>query len=205
MATTRVKGKIGVLIEEHFDPSEFRRFNEYLPSRGYLVEYISHLWGQPQLSFGSNPEDGVVHEHVIVTTELEGISLADYRGIICIGGYAMDRLRYQADPRKGQPSRAPAVVLIREAMRTDGLKVGTICHSLWLMCADPALLKDRRVTCAHNVISDVEGAGAEIVFDGDQTADIVIDADLISGKHPGVVDTFMEVFVAEIEKQARSA
>jgi protease I len=205
MADTQHHGKIGVLIEEHFDPTEYRKFNEYFPSRGYQVEYLSHLWGQPQLRFGSNPENDVVGEHVVVTTEINETPLTDYQGIICIGGYAMDRLRYQVNPKKGQPNQAPAVEFIRHAMRTDGLKVGTICHSLWLLCADPSLLKGRRVTCAHNLIADVEGSGADVVFDGDQTADMVIDGDLISGKHPGVVDVFMDVFVAELEKQSRSA
>lgn len=205
MADTRHHGKIGVLIEEHFDPTEYRKFNAYFPSRGYQVEYLSHLWGQPHLRFGSNPENDVVEEHVVVTTEINETPLTDYKGIICIGGYAMDRLRYQVNPKKGQPNQAPAVAFIRHAMRTDGLKVGTICHSLWLLCADPSLLKGRRVTCAHNLIADVEGAGADVVFDGDQTADIVIDGDLISGKHPGVVDVFMDVFVAELEKQSRAA
>ena len=169
------------------------------------MEYLSHLWGQPQLRFGSNPENDVVGEHVVVTTEINETPLTDYKGIICIGGYAMDRLRYQVNPKKGQPNQAPAVEFIRHAMRTDGLKVGTICHSLWLLCADPSLLKGRRVTCAHNLIADVEGSGADVVFDGDQTADMVIDGDLISGKHPGVVDVFMDVFVAELEKQSRAA
>lgn len=205
MADTQHHGNIGVLIEEHFDPTEYRKFNEYFPSRGYQVEYLSHLWGQPQLRFGSNPENDVVGEHVVVTTEINETPLTDYQGIICIGGYAMDRLRYQVNPKKGQPNQAPAVEFIRHAMRTDGLKVGTICHSLWLLCADPSLLKGRRVTCAHNLIADVEGSGADVVFDGDQTADMVIDGDLISGKHPGVVDVFMDVFVAELEKQSRSA
>ena len=40
---TATKGKIGVLIEEHFDATEFRRFNEYFPAQGYEVEYLSHL------------------------------------------------------------------------------------------------------------------------------------------------------------------
>ena len=35
MADTQHHGKIGVLIEEHFDPTEYRKFNEYFPSRGY--------------------------------------------------------------------------------------------------------------------------------------------------------------------------
>lgn len=201
--TDEIKGKIGVIIEEHFDPTEYRRFNEYFPQQGYEVEYISHLWGNKELTFGSNPENDKVEYHATVTTEVNDIDPDDYKGIICIGAYAMDRLRYQTNVKKGQKSQAPAVAFIRKAMSTENVKIGTICHSLWLLCADSDLLKDRQVTCAHNIICDVENAGADVVFDGEVTADLVIDGNLITGKHPGVVDEFMDAFVAEIEKQEK--
>ncbi len=197
------KGKIGVLIEEHFDQTEFKRFNEYFPTRGYEVEYISHLWGNKELRFGANPDDGVIGAEVTVSTEVSDIEPEDYKGIIAIGAYAMDRLRYQVNVTKGQKNNAPAVAFLRKARATPGLKLGTICHSLWLFCADPDLLKGRKVTCAHNIICDVENAGGEVIYDGDVTADLVIDEDLITGKHPGVVDQFMEAFVTEIEKANR--
>jgi protease I len=197
---TKAKGKIGILIEEHFDATEFRRFNEYFPQQGYQVEYISHLWGQPELYFSSNPEDNEIKEHVMVTTEVNDIDPSEYKGIICIGAYAMDRLRYQATVKKGQKNQAPAIVFLRKAMQTDMVKIGTICHGLWLFCADKDLIKERKVTCAHNVICDVENAGAEVIYEGDGSADLVIDGNLITGKHPAVVDKFMAAFVNEIEK-----
>ena len=193
------KGKIGVLIEDHFDPTEFREFNKYFPHHGYAVDYISHLWGNPELHFGGNPDTGVVEEHVTVKTEVNNVDPSSYKGIICIGAYAMDRLRYEEHPRKGQPNQAPAVVFLRKALKTKGVKVGTICHGLWLMCADPKMLEGRRVTCAHNIICDVENAGADVVFEGDKTVDIVVDRDLITAKHPGVLDKFLDTFVREIE------
>ena len=197
---TDIKGKIGVIIEDHFDPTEYRRFNEYFPTQGYEVEYISHLWGQPELHFGSNPEDNVVEERVTVTTEVNDIDPADYAGIILIGAYATDRLRYQVKIKKGQKNQAPAVVFLRKAMAQQA-KVGTICHSMWLLCADSDLLKGRQVTCAHNIVCDVENAGGEVIYtEDDETVDLVIDGNLISGKHPGMVDQFMEAFVQEIEK-----
>jgi protease I len=198
--TDEIKGKIGVLIEEHFDQTEYRMFNQYFPQHGYEVEYISHLWGNKELRFGSNPDNDEVEEHVIVTTEVNDIDPSNYKGIIAIGAYAMDRLRYQVSVKKGQKNQAPAVAFLRKAMKTEGLKIGTICHSLWLFCADRDLIEGRKVTCAHNIICDVENAGAEVIYDGDMTADLVIDGNLITGKHPGVVDQFMKMFVEEIEK-----
>ena len=197
---TDIKGKIGVIIEDHFDPTEYRRFNEYFPTQGYEVEYLSHLWGQSELHFGSNPEDNVVKEQVTVSTEVNDVDPSDYAGIILIGAYATDRLRYQVKIKKGQKNQAPAVVFLRKAMEQQA-KVGTICHSMWLLCADSDLLKGRKVTCAHNIVCDVENAGGEVIYtEDDETADMVIDGNLISGKHPGMVDEFMEIFVQEIEK-----
>jgi putative intracellular protease/amidase len=199
---TNSKGKIGVLIEEHFDPTEFIRFNEYFPQQGYEVEYISHLWGNKELRFGSNPENDQVEYHVNVSTEVNDINPTDYKGIICIGAYATDRLRYQVNVKKGQKNQAPAVVFLRKVNATENVKIGTICHSLWLLCADTDLIKGKKVTCAHNIICDVENAGADIVYEQDGTADLVIDGNLITGKHPGMVDEFMKVFVEEIEKSS---
>jgi len=201
MPDTDYKGKIAVLIEDHFDQTEYRMFNDYFPKHGYQVEYVSHLWGQPELHFGGNPDAGVVEEHVTVRTEIDNVKPSDYKGIILIGAYAMDRMRYQANPKKGQPNQAPAVAFIRKAM-AENAKVGTICHSLWLLCADPSFLKGRRVTCAHNIICDVENAGAEVIFEGDGTADLVVDGNLITGKHPAVTAQFMETLVREIESRS---
>jgi putative intracellular protease/amidase len=198
------KGKIAVLIEDHFDQTEFRMFNEFFPKQGYDVEYVTHLWGNPELRFGGNPDDGRIEDHVTVKTEVNNVKPSDYKGIILIGAYAMDRLRYQANPKKGQPNQAPAVAFIRRAMN-EKARIGTICHSLWLLCADPSLLKGRKVTGAHNIICDLENAGADVVFEGDGTADLVIDDNLITAKHPAVTQQFMEVFVREIEAKAGSA
>jgi len=198
------RGKIAVLIEDHFDQTEFRMFNDFFPKHGYEVEYVTHLWENPELRFGGNPDDGRIEEHVTVKTEINNVKPSDYRGIILIGAYAMDRLRYQANPKKRQPNQAPAVAFIRRAM-TERAKVGTICHSLWLLCADPSLLKGRKVTCAHNIVCDVENAGGEVVFEREGTADLVIDGNLISAKHPAVTQQFMEAFLREIEARSVSA
>ena len=156
---------------------------------------MSHLWGQPPVFFRDSPDDGEIRSSVTVETGLATSDPADYCGFLLTGAYAMDRFRSETSPNKGQPNGAPAV----ELMRSPGVKVGTICHGMWLLCADRALLEGRRVTCAHNIVCDVANAGAEVVFEGDATAELIIDGDLISGKHPGMVARFMDVFRAEIE------
>lgn len=198
--TSKTKGKIGVLIEEHFDDTEYRRFNEFFPKNGYEVEYISHLWNQEQLTFKGNE----LTEEVTVRVEVNNVEPTNYKGIILIGAYAMDRLRYEPQPQKGQPNQAPAVRFLRKAVKAmdaNQLKIGTICHSLWLFCADPELLKNRRVTCAHNLICDVQNAGGIVMFDGNSTKIVHLDGNLITGKHPDSIDEFLSVFLEELHKQ----
>jgi protease I len=198
------KGKIGVLIEAHFDETEYRKFNQVFPAEGYTVEYISHLWDQPSLTFKGNDH----LEEVTVTKEVNTVNLAEYRAFILIGGYAMDRLRYQEHLKEGQANQAPAVRFLRKAVKAmdrGQLKLATICHSLWLFCADPETLDGRRVTCAHNIMCDVENAGGTLVFNGDQLSDVHVDGNLITARHPGVIDEFLKVFLAELEVERVAA
>jgi protease I len=193
------KGKIGILIESHYDETEFHKFNEIFPQNGYEVEYISYLWNQPSITFKGND----FSSEVTVSRCLTKVRPADYKGIILIGGYAMDRLRYEEHPKQGQPNHSPAVEFLHKAVATmdaGKLKIGTICHSLWLFCADPKLLKGRKVTCAHNILYDVTNADGQVMFAGDQTVDIYIDGGLITGKHPGVVDKFIQIYLDELNK-----
>lgn len=198
--TGKNQGKIGVIIEEHFDEIEFRAFNRFFPENGYEIEYISHLWNQDKLTF-----KGIdLIEEITVTVEVNDIEPTDYEGIILIGAYAMDRLRYEEYPKQDQPNQSPAVRFLRKAVKAmdaGKLKIGTICHSLWLLCADPELLKNREVTCAHNILCDVQNAGGIIIFDGDGTKNLHIDGNLITAKHPNVVADFMEVFLKAINEQ----
>ncbi|MDJ0843099.1 DJ-1/PfpI family protein [Crocosphaera sp.] len=196
-STNSLPPKIAVLVEDHFDETEFRKFNEFFPANGYEVEYVSHLWNQKQLTFKGND----LTEEVTVTVEVNDVEPTDYKGIILIGGYATDRLRYEANPQAGQPNQAPAVQFLRKAVKAmdaNQVKIGTICHSLWLFCASPDLLEDRQVTCAHNILYDVENAGGIVMFEGQETKILHIDGGLITGKHPDSVDEFMDAFLREM-------
>ena len=90
-------------------------------------------------------------------------------------------------------------------MDANRLKIGTICHSLWLFCAAPELIKNRKVTCAHNIIADVQNAGGIVMFDGDQTKTLQIDGNLITGKHPDAVNEFMDKFLEEMNEHKLEA
>ena len=189
--------KVLVLIEEHYDETEFNVFNTFFPANGVEVDYASYLWGQPSLDFEGNDKTSKVKVELCVTQ----VNLDDYAGLILIGGYAMDRLRYQPT-LSGGSNTAPAVELLRDAVqRLDAgrLAIGTICHSLWLFCADPSLLNGRKVTCAHNIVCDVENAGGELVVSNGETVETHADGLLITGRHPGAVDAFNDLFLRTIQ------
>ena len=189
--------KVLVLIEEHYDETEFNVFNTFFPANGVDVDYASFLWGQPSLDFEGNDKTSKVKVDLCVTQ----VNLDDYAGLILIGGYAMDRLRYQPT-LSGGSNTAPAVELLRDAVqRLDAgrLAIGTICHSLWLFCADPSLLNGRKVTCAHNIVCDVENAGGELVVSNGETVETHADGLLITGRHPGAVDAFNDLFLRTIQ------
>jgi protease I len=194
------KGKIGVLIESHFDETEYDRFGDFFPQNGYAVEYISHLWKQPQLTFKGND----TQKEITVGVEVNAVAVTDYVALILIGGYAMDRLRYEENPQEGRPNQAPAVVFLGQAvaaMDQGRLQIGAICHGLWLFCASRELLKGRKVTCAHNIMSDVANAGGILTYDGNKLKDTCVDGNLITGRHPGVVEEFLRVFLKQLEQQ----
>jgi protease I len=186
--------KILVLIEEHYDETEFNVFNKFYPANSVDVDYASYLWGNEAIEFEGN-------DKVKVELCVSKLNLEDYKGLILIGGYAMDRLRYQPVLNESR-NTAPAVEFLRKAVqRMDAgqLAIGTICHSLWLFCADPDLIKGRRVTCAHNIVCDVENAGAQLVIANGETDDVHADGLLITGRHPGSVEAFDELFLQAIQ------
>ena len=183
--------KVLVLVEEHYDETEYNVFNEYFPKHGIEVEYGSYLWGNDSLTFEGNDKTSKVEVKICVSK----VDLADYAGLILVGGYAMDRLRYET--KLGEKNTAPAVELLRNAvnlMDNNQLAIGTICHSLWLFCADTTLLKGREVTCAHNIVCDVANAGGQIMINNGETVELHQQGLLITGKHPGCVDVFVEKF-----------
>jgi len=183
--------KVLVLVEEHYDETEYNVFNDYFPKEKIDVEYGSYLWGNDSLTFEGNDKTS----KVTVSTCVSKVNLDDYVGLILIGGYAMDRLRYETT--LGATNKAPAVELLRKAVtRMDGnqMAIGTICHSLWLFCADTSLLKGREVTCAHNIVCDVANAGGKIIIENGETVELHQQGLLITGKHPGCVNVFVEKF-----------
>lgn len=193
------QGKIVVMIESHYDPTEAPAFEMFFPACGYDVEFISDLGGADSRTYFDNDGQG----SVTVTKDLDDVNLLETAGLILIGGYAMDMLRYDVHVEEGQCDTPRATRFLKHAMETKDLLIGTICHSLWLFTPAPELLAGRKVTCSHNILFDVRNAGGELVYDPvhRMLADVHVDGNLVTARHPYVVQSFMNTFVDELKKR----
>ena len=190
--------KIYVLVESHYDPTEAPAFEMFFPACGYEVEFISDLRGASSRTFMDN--DGL--NSVEVTTDLEDANLDDATGLILIGGYAMNMLRYQVHVVVESSNEPRSTQFLRKAMGKANFIIGTICHALWLFTPAPDLLKNRQVTCSHNIMFDVQNTGAELVYNRstNMLVDVHVDGNLVTARHPYVVQAFMNTFLEELNK-----
>ena len=60
--------KILVLIEEHYDETEFNVFNQFFPANDVAVDYASYLWGNESIAFEGNDKTSRVKVDRCVTT-----------------------------------------------------------------------------------------------------------------------------------------
>ena len=150
------------------------------------------------MQFGSNPDNGWVEEHIIVLKGKDMNNEPTTRAFL-IGAYATDRLRYSVKLEKGKPNDAPAVEPLRK-IDADGVKiVGPSAILCGFYVPTGPYWKAKRVTCAHNIICDVENAGADVQYGDDGTVGSVIDGDLITAKHPAFTDELIDLYIKEIE------
>ena len=67
--------KILVLIEEHYDETEFNVFNTFFPANNVEVDYASYLWGNESLEFEGNDKTSKVKVSLCVSK----VNLDDYK------------------------------------------------------------------------------------------------------------------------------
>ena len=158
-ACASVKGKIGVIVESHYDELEVQYLQKRLPKEGFEMELISALWGNSMLEFQGNE----CHDPIRVYKDIDDVKLDDYVAFFFISGYCMDRLRYQTSPEKDKPNQSPVVNLIRKIAAAKKT-TATICHSLMAFNCAPEVMSSLKVTCSHNIIDDVRNAGGTVMY-----------------------------------------
>jgi putative intracellular protease/amidase len=194
--------KVAVLLESHYDGTEPAAIENVFPIKGYELEYVSNLRGKKQAVFHNNDDPS---KTITVTKDIDDVNLADYTGVILIGGYAMDMLRYEVEVEEGDDGRPKALpkasAFAVKALNDPELTIGTICHSLWIFTPAPDSLKGRSVTCGHNILYDVLNTGAKLVYDkqGKKLVATCVDGNLVTARHPFVVEEFMDTYLLQLK------
>ncbi len=192
------KGKIGVIIESHYDELEVQYLEKRLPKEGFEMEFISDLWNQPMLEFYGNE----CHDPIQVYKDLDDVKLEDYIAFFFTSGYCMDRLRYQQDPVKDKPNHSKVVKLIHK-VAAENKTSATICHSLMAFNCAPEVMKTLEVTCSQNILDDVINAGGTVIYlpGGTGTATVHEYDWLVSGKEDDAMEETMDCFIKKINKE----
>jgi putative intracellular protease/amidase/mannose/cellobiose epimerase-like protein (N-acyl-D-glucosamine 2-epimerase family) len=192
------KGKIGVVVESHYDELEVQYLQKRLPKEGFEMELISRLWEQDMLEFQGNE----CHDPIRVYKDIDTVKLEDYVAFFFISGYCMDRLRYQEAPEKGKPNHSPVVNLIRKIAKAKKT-TATICHSLMAFNCAPEVMKTLKVTCSHNVIDDVVNAGGTVMYQdgGVGTLDVFEYEWMVSGKTSSEMEQTVDCLIRKLNKE----
>jgi protease I len=190
--------KIGIIVENKFIPDEIAAYQSAFPVLGYEVEFISRIWygswKPDSVTFYSDvdPTDSQPWESpqpLTVKRDISQVKPSDYAAIIMSANYTSVRLRWY-DPSDHFPydapqpfnpqayvKKAPVVSFFADAMQDRTIVKGALCHGLWILTANPQLLKDRTVTCHAVVMADVLNCGANVVIN----PLVVTDDDLVTG------------------------
>lgn len=193
------RGTIGVILESHFDELEVQYLQKRLPKEGYGMELISYLWGTNMLEFQGNE----CNDPFRVYKEITSVRLEDYAAFFFVGGYCMDRLRFEPVRTVDTPNQSPVVQFVRK-LASAKKTTATICHSLWAFVCAPEVITQMKVTCAHNIVDDVVNAGGTIVYGGADggTIEAHVDDWLVSGKHPGNMEQTVDLLISKLNREA---
>ena len=183
--------KIGILLENRFIDQEIIYYSHRFNEEGATVEFLTRLWGQPELTF-KGIELGMEMTVNKSFEEIDDTELDTYAAIIMPAGMVADMLRYAERPG----DLAPAVQFIKRVMANKSIIKAAICHALWIFDPIPEVISGRSVTCHNNIIGSVKNTGANYV---DQ--DIVIDDDLITARTGDMFAEFARTIIDELIKR----
>lgn len=183
--------KIAILMESDFVEQEIFYYERRFAEEGAEVHFLTRLWDQRELTFTG-------HEYRVpftVDRSFEDVDVAAYDVVIVPSGIVSDRLRYTDDVNR----LAPATEFVRRAFAEPSVRVGIICHGMWLLATVPELVRGRKLVAHNNLVGDVRNMGAEYVDE-----DVVIDGDLITGRSVHHCHLFAHTIVRLLAEQQRS-
>jgi hypothetical protein len=159
-----LKGKrFAVVLESEFIPTEQKAYAVMIRELGGEVEFSSHLWGQPKLTFFSDVQGDwdkpQVKHHLEVSKDIVKDvlpNLSKYAGVIFSANDTMKRLNYTPEVGSAKSNdeltkafrERPLGKLVDAVMRAPGLLKAFNCHALWALAHHPE--HARGLTMAFN-------------------------------------------------------
>jgi len=173
---------IAILVESGFEQVELTEPRNALSNAGAEVHIIS-----PGKKMVRGWKDSDWGDWFDVTNQLEDVTVSDFDALVLPGGvFNTDELR-----RNKQ-----AVAFVGEFF-TNGLPVGAICHGPQMLI-EAKVVKDQRLTSYDSLRTDLENAGAIWV-----DASLGLENGLITSRHPGDMDHFIEGLISEFARANR--
>lgn len=166
--------KVIILVEQMFNDQEFWYPYYRLKEAGAQVVVVGSGTAQEYI--------GKAGTRTGVDANADGISSADFDGIIIPGGYAPDHMRRHSE----------MVLLVKELCEA-GKVVAAICHAGWML-ASAAILNGRTVTSFYAIKDDLVHAGANWV-----DREVVEDENLITSRKPDDLPAFMKAVISRLK------
>ncbi len=172
--------KIGILIGNLFEDSEYTRPAEAFRNEGHELVHVGIRAGQTV----NGKKEGTP---VKVDKAAKNVSVDDFDAILIPGGYSPDQLR--ADDE---------VVRFTKEFVNSGKPVFAICHAPQLLIT-AQVLEGRKITGWKSIIQDIKNAGAEFI-----DHEVVTDGNLISSRSPTDIPAFIRACLKTL-KWAKAA
>jgi protease I len=170
--------KVAVLATNGFEQSELVTPVNRLIEEGAKVDIVS-------------PEEGEIRgwhdgnwamDSIKVTMKVENANPAEYTGLVLPGG-VMNPDNLRRDHK--------SVGFVRGFFEL-GKPVSAICHAPWTLI-EAGVVNGRKMTSFSSIRTDLENAGANWVDE-----EVVVDAGLVTSRHPGDLDAFISKMVEEL-------
>ncbi len=193
--------RVAVLVETEYIHAEIEFYKKRVAELGGELTLLTHLWGQPSKRFVNdvdNPDTPCTAIHALTVDRcVTRTDVNSFDIVLCAANYVAVRLR-EIPPMHslGSPetvNTAPAVRFFADAMANPRIVKGALCHALWILTPNPALLKGRKVICHTVVLADILNAGATFV---PEPSHVVIDRDLVTARSFADVEAYFAALVA---------
>lgn len=167
--------KIGVIVTDLFEDSEYSKPAKAFKKAGYVLVHV----GLKARQTVKGKKKGTP---VKIDKAVKDVSVDDFDALFIPGGYSPDKLRVDEN----------AVQFVKHFVES-GKPVFSICHAPQLLIT-ARVLQGRKITGWKSIIQDIKNAGAEFI---DQ--EVVEDGNLISSRSPDDIPAFIEACLKKLE------